>query len=65
MIVLHTTHCPKCGVLTSKLNQKNIDFVENENIEIMLSKGIDAVPCLEVDGEIMDFNTAVKWVNER
>jgi hypothetical protein len=30
-----------------------------------MSKGINTVPILEVNGNMMDFKTAVDWVNER
>ena len=39
------------------------DDVWNE--DIMKSKGMLSAPNLEVDGEIMDFGKAVKWVNEQ
>lgn len=28
----------------------------------MLSKGIKSAPILEVNGEVMDFNKAIKWI---
>lgn len=62
-VVLYSTHCPKCNVLEKKLNQKNINFKEVNDIEIMKDKNIFSVPVLEVDGNMMDFATASKWVN--
>lgn len=64
-VVLYTTHCPKCNVLHAKLEEKNIEFTENENVRILIKKGYVSAPMLEVDGEFMDFGTAVKWVNEQ
>ena len=65
MIKLYSTHCPKCKVLEIKLKQKNIEYEECNNVDEMLSKGVMTVPILEVDGEMLDFGKAVKWVNER
>lgn len=65
MVVFYSTHCQKCRILELKLKQKNIKYEENNNVDEMLSKGITSAPCLEVDGELLDFGKAVKWVNER
>jgi glutaredoxin len=63
MIILYTTGCPRCHVLETKLKQKNIEYVECNDVEEMEKKDISSVPCLGVDGELMDFGNAVKWVN--
>ena len=65
MIILYTTHCPKCNVLKKKLESKNIEFKICEDVDLMLSKGIQQAPYLEVDNELMDFSNAIKWVNEK
>lgn len=64
-IVLHTTNCPKCHVLESKLRQKNIDFEVNTDIELMAQKGFMTAPVLEVDDVVYDFKEAVKWIGEQ
>ena len=65
MIVLHTTHCPKCKILEKKLNSKEIKYEENSNTDLMVKMGIDILPVLEIDGKLLDFIEAVKWVNEQ
>lgn len=62
-IILYTTHCPKCKVLESKLIEKNIDFQIEEDIEKLIDLGYMSAPILSVDGEVMEFGEAVKWVN--
>ena len=62
-ITLFSTHCPKCNVLEKKLQQKNISYEEVNDVEIMKEKGYLTVLILEVDGMIMDFKTAVDWIN--
>ncbi len=63
-IKLYTTHCPKCKILEKKLKDKNINYEEINDTEIMLNKGFMTVPMLEVDGIIMDFTRANKWIRE-
>lgn len=63
-IILYSTGCPKCKILKKKLEDKNIDYVENDNIETMISLGIEQVPVLSVDNKLFQFAEAVKWVNE-
>lgn len=65
MVILYSTHCPKCKILETKLKQKNIHYEECNDVDDMLSKGIQSVPMLEIDGELLDFGKAVKWVNEK
>ncbi len=64
-IILYSTGCPKCNVLKKKLTEKNIEYTENNNIDVMTSLGIDQVPVLSVDGNFLDFTEANKWINER
>lgn len=63
MIKMYSTHCPKCKILETKLKQKNIQYEECNDVDEMLKKGIETVPVLEVDGQLLDFGKAVKWVN--
>ena len=65
MNILYSTNCSKCKVLETKLKNKNIEFEICNNVDLMLSKGIQQVPYLEVDNELMDFSKAIKWVNEK
>ena len=63
-VVLYTTHCPKCNILTLKLDKAKIKYTECEDVNIMTSKGLKTAPALEVDGKILEYGEAVKWVNE-
>ena len=61
---LYTTHCPKCKVLETKLNQKNIKYEEIDDINIMQEKGFDTLPILELDNnDLLDFVRANKYIN--
>lgn len=62
-IVLYTTHCPRCNILKQKLKDKNIKFVEETNIDLMMSKGMKTVPYLEIEKDkILNFEDSLKWV---
>lgn len=63
MIVLYSTGCPKCGILKKKLDERGMQYQENTAVEEMLSLGITSVPVLCVDGQMLDFSNAVKWIN--
>jgi len=63
-IVLYSTHCHNCKSLKLKLNEKNIDFVEVNDIEIMTEKGFMQAPMLEVDGLAMNYKAACIWLSE-
>lgn len=63
MIVLFSTNCPKCKVLEKKLNQANIAFSIDSNIDEVIEKGFTSAPILKVEDEYLDFGNAVKWVN--
>ncbi len=65
MNILYSTNCPKCKVLETKLKNKNIEFEICDDVDLMLSKGIQQAPYLEIDNELMDFSNAIKWVNEK
>ena len=62
-IILYTTHCPKCNVLESKLNSKNIAHSVFDDTQSMIEMGIKQSPVLSIDGIYYDFVDAVKWVN--
>lgn len=62
-IILYSTGCPKCIILEKKLNEKNIEYDEITDVDLMQDKGFMTLPMLEVDGNTMDFGAAVRWVN--
>ena len=63
-IILYTIGCPKCKVLEIKLERKKISYNVCTDLDIMKEKGIKSAPALEINGNILDFTDAIKWVNE-
>lgn len=64
-VVLYSTNCPKCQVLEKKLNASGVDFEVCGDTDLMQEKGFQSLPMLEVDGETMDFMSAVNWANKK
>lgn len=64
-IVFHSSHCPRCLILEKKLKEKGVQYEENNDVQVMLDKGLEMAPALEVDGKMMDFKEAIKWINGR
>lgn len=63
-IILYTTHCPKCRVLETKLQRKNMVYTSVTDIEQMKAKGIQSVPMIQVGEELLDFEAANKYIND-
>lgn len=64
-VILYEHGCPRCKVLKTKLDQKNVEYETVNDIELMQEKGFNEAPKLEVDGVIMGFKEAVDWVKEQ
>ena len=65
MVVLYSTGCPQCNVLKKKLDDAGVDYVLETDRDIMDKKGFMAAPVLEVDGEAMNFSSAISWVRQK
>ncbi len=63
-IILYSTGCPKCGILKKKLTDKQISYKENNDTDTMIKLGIDQVPVLSVNGDVLTFSEAIKWINK-
>jgi glutaredoxin len=67
--ILYSTGCPKCQVLTKKLERIGIDFEVCEDMDKITTLcdylGATSIPILEIDNQYLDFNNAIKWVGEQ
>ena len=65
-VILYSTSCPQCNVLKKKLEDANVDFEENNDIDIMTNKGLMSAPALEFpSGKILNFSEAIAWLGGR
>nr|DAW34200.1 MAG TPA: hypothetical protein [Caudoviricetes sp.] len=64
-MILYSQGCVKCDVLKKKLEQKGLSFkIESNDFSKIIAVGIDFMPVLELDnGELLQFNDAVKYIN--
>ena len=66
-VILYSTDCPRCKVLEKKLEQKNIKFEINKNVEeintIAEQFGFSSAPLLMVDDQVMEFGQANTYIN--
>lgn len=61
-IVLYSTGCPKCKILEKKLGEKNMAYEKVTDADVMIKRGFQSVPMLEVDGNVMEFGDAIRWI---
>ena len=65
IIKLYQHGCPNCLRLKNKLDNKNIKYENITDKQLMISLGFDTAPKLEVDGVLLNFKEAMKWVEEQ
>ena len=61
----YSTHCPCCEALEERLREAEIEYTVVSNTEQILTLGITHVPILEINGQQMNYPTAIRWLNER
>ena len=64
-IILYTTECPKCKILETKLNSKNIKYMKSNDVKEMIKLGYKTAPLLKIEDNIMEFTAAIQWVNSQ
>ena len=64
-LILYSNGCPKCRVLKNKLEDKNIKFIENNNVQELIPLGVKSLPALKCGDDLMNFAAANEWVNKQ
>lgn len=64
-MILYSIGCPQCEVLKKKLDESGISYTIETSEEVMKALGITAVPVLEVNGKLLSFGEAIRWIKER
>jgi len=66
MVKLYSTHCPQCIMLENVLKQKKVKYeLVKTTLEDVEAMGYSAVPLLEVDGKILNFNEGMAWARKQ
>ena len=45
------------------MNEKNIQYEITTDINEMTNLGFNSAPMLDVEGKVLDYGKAIKWVN--
>ena len=61
-VVFYSTHCPQCRGLEMQLKRKVPNYTECNDIEEMKRVGLTSAPGLSVDGKVMSYAEALKWL---
>jgi glutaredoxin len=64
-VILYEHGCPNCLRLKKKLDEKNIKYKDVTDKQLMLSLGFEEAPKLSVNGVVMGFKEAIKWIGEQ
>lgn len=64
-IIFHSSHCPRCLILEKKLKEKGIQYEENNDVQVMIKKGLEMAPALEIEGKLLNYKEAVNWIKEQ
>jgi glutaredoxin len=64
VITVYTTHCPRCKILEKTLTSRGVDYVAVEDVDVIMARGFQMVPMMEVDGKVLDYKEAMFWIKE-
>lgn len=65
LILYKSAVCPQCKVIKMKLEKKGFTFTEELDVDVMTANGVNHIPTLSVDGELItDLRTINKWIND-
>ena len=62
-MILYSNDCPKCKVLKTKLDQKNVQYEVCSELDELIARGIMSMPVLRINDEFLEFSEAVKYAN--
>lgn len=62
--ILYSTGCPRCKILKQKLEEENISYEINEDVDEMRSLGIMTVPVLKVGDKLYNFSEVIQNIKE-
>jgi len=61
-IKLYSNDCPKCKILKERLDEKEIEYEEKNDTEFLKKHGIFSFPAMEIEGRILKYYEAIKWL---
>lgn len=64
-VVLYSTGCVRCRDMEEMLTQKGLRFVKVTSVDEMIKLGLNYVPALRVNGEILEQEEAFRWIKNQ
>lgn len=64
MVILYSTGCPKCNLLEKRLTASNIDYKISDDVEILIEKGFQSAPVLQINDEYLDYASAMRKLRD-
>lgn len=62
-VILYSNHCVKCDILKEILDNKNIKYFVEDNIEKLKELNFTHMPMLKVDDKILNFKEAFSYLS--
>lgn len=62
-VVLYSNHCAKCDILKEMLDNKNIKYIIEDNIEKLKELNFTRMPMLKMDDRILNFKEAFNYLS--
>lgn len=64
-VTLYSIGCRNCKILEKRLDAAGVKYNLVDDEDVMISKGFTSAPMLEVDGTVMSYGEAIKWLKQR
>lgn len=64
ILVYSSPSCGRCNVLKHKLKERNIDFKETNDIDVLIELGYTQLPVVNIDGSFFEFKEALEIIDE-
>ena len=65
IIFYHTQTCPQCKMVEMLLKKNNIQYDSIEDVDVIIEKGIDHTPALNIDGNVLFGKDIIDWIKSR
>lgn len=62
-IILYSTDCVRCSLVKKMLDAHNVTYQEINDKQVMVEKGFESAPVLEVDDKVIeDYALILSWL---
>lgn len=61
-MILYSNNCPRCKILKTQLEDADIPFEVSSDFKKVIDAGLRTAPVLEVNGQMLTFDMAIKYI---